>query len=641
MRILFILLFFSSLCFSQHNCDLDIDPKAKKIYKKAMNSVNTRSFSKASALLKQAIEIQEDYVDAYYLLANVKIEQNDNVLASQYFKKVISLCGNYSPEVYWLLANIAFNGGDYVSSQENFKKYLAFLSINEENKLLAQQRLKKSVFLQEMYSNPVPFDPQLVKGISTKDDEYLSVFSPDNDFAFFVRRGLRFNKGMQRQETAEDFVVSQLDSNGVFSQGKLMPDPFNLQKNQGSASVSLKNNEMYLSVCELRDGYNNCDIFYSEIYQGFWTDLKRLKYPINSPNSWESQPSISADGNTLIFTSARRDGVGKTDLYSVEKDKDGKWGNFKSLSLNTEGSEKSPFLHPDGKTLYFSSDTHPGLGGADIFYCRKDSLGNWSSPINIGFPINSQEDDLGFFVSTDGKTAYYSSNKLKANGGGWDLYSFPLYKDARPTRVLLIKGEVLDNEGWPIENAVIEIKNLQSNKIKKIEVNRIDGSYVGLINLDKQDDVLVTVKAKEYAFNSQYIGAQDRGFESPSKLNFDISKIEVGKAFKINNIYFASDSYSLSDQAKSILTSFADFLKENVKVKIAIHGHTDSDGDQKLNLELSSKRAKQVQDYIISMGVEPNRLSFKGYGEKNPLQSNNSEKGKSTNRRTEFFVVEK
>ena len=135
-------------------------------------------------------------------MANVKIEQKDNVLASQYFKKVISLCGNYSPEVYWLLANIAFNGGDYVSSQENFKKYLAFLSINEENKLLAQQRLKKSVFLQEMYSNPVPFDPQLVKGISTKDDEYLSVFSPDNDFAFFVRRGLRFNKGMQRQETA-------------------------------------------------------------------------------------------------------------------------------------------------------------------------------------------------------------------------------------------------------------------------------------------------------------------------------------------------------------------------------------------------------------------------------------------------------
>ena len=206
---------------------------------------------------------------------------------------------------------------------------------------------------------------------------------------------------------------------------------------------------------------------------------------------------------------------------------------------------------------------------------------------------------------------------------------------------MLLKGEVLDNEGWPIENAVVEIKNLQSNKIKKIEVNRIDGSYVGLINLDKQDDVLVTVKAKEYAFNSQYIGAHDRGFESPTKLNFDLSKIEVGKAFKINNIYFASDSYSLSDQAKSILTSFADFLKENVKVKIAIHGHTDSDGDQKLNLELSSKRAKQVQDYIISMGVEPNRLSFKGYGEKNPLQSNNNEKGKSINRRTEFFVVEK
>jgi len=640
MRILFILLFFSSVSFSQHNCDLAIDPKAKKIYKKALNSVNTRSFSKASNLLKEAIKLQEDYIDAYYLLGNVKIEQGDNVLAKEYLDKVISLCGNYTPEVYWLVANIVFEDGDYESSQDYFKKYLIFLSVNEDNKRLAQQRLARSIFLQDAYSNPVPFSPELVRGISTKADEYLAVFSPDNDYALYVRRGLKYNKGMQREDTSEDFVISELDSSGVFSIGELLPPPFNLQKNQGSASVSLKNDEMYLSVCELREDYNNCDLFYTHIDQGFWTDLKRLKYPVNSPNSWESQPSVSADGNTLIFTSARREGVGKTDLYSVEKDENGKWGNLKSLSVNTEGSEKSPFLHPDGQTLYFSSDFHPGLGGADIFYCRKDSLGKWGEPQNIGYPINSEKDDIGFFVSTDGKTAYFSSNKLKGKGG-WDLYSFPLYSAARPNRVLLLKGEVVDEQGWPVENAFVEIKNLETNKIEKIEVDRIDGSYVGLLTLDEDDDVLVTVKAEDYAFNSQYISSDDSDFESPTKLDFDVSKIETGKAFKINNIYFSSDSYDLSKQAKSILTAFSEFLKENKKVKIAIHGHTDSDGEEVRNLELSTKRAKAVHDFIISLGVSNNRLSYKGYGEKSPIQTNKTLKGKSENRRTEFFVVDK
>ena len=640
MRVILIILIFSSACFSQHNCDLEIDPKAKKLYKKALSSANSRIYPKATELLNQSLELQENYVDAYYLYANIKIEQNDNVKAREYFEKVISICGNYSPEVYWLIANIAFNDKDFEASVVYFKSYLTFLSIDEDNRLLAQQKLAKSEFLIDAYNSPVPFSPEVVAGISTKDDEYLSIFSPDNELAFFVRRGVRLDRGMQREETVEEFVFSQADSSGRFDQGELMPSPFNLQKNQGSASVSLKNDQMYLSVCEFYDGYNNCDLFYSEIKKGLWTDLKRLSYPINTPSSWESQPSVSSDGNTLIFTSARKGGVGKTDLYSVIKDDDGNWTHLKSLSVNTIGSEKSPFLHPDGQTLYFSSDTHPGLGGSDIFFCKKDTLGNWSSPINIGFPINSEKDDIGFFVSTDGKTAYFSSNKLSGKGG-LDLYSFPLYRAARPSRVLLVKGEVVDENGDPIKNAYVEIKSLESNKIEKIEIDQRDGKYVGLVALSDYEDVLITVKGKNYAFNSRYISADDKAFESPSNLDFNVSKMEKGKAFKINNIYFPRDSFSLSQQAKYVLDSFSEFLKENTSVKIAIYGHTDSDGDEFLNLNLSSKRAKHVHNYIISKGVGSDRLSYRGYGEKNPLMSNETEKGKSANRRTEFFIVDK
>ena len=173
--------------------------------------------------------------------------------------------------------------------------------------------------------------------------------------------------------------------------------------------------------------------------------------------------SISSDGNTLIFSSIREGGRGGSDLYSVNRDENGNWGNLKSLNINTEGSEKSPFLHPDGQTLYFSSDTHLGLGGLDIFYCKKDSAGNWSNPVNIGYPINSENDDLAFFVSTDGKTAYFSSNKL-SGAGGWDLYEFPLYKAARPQKVLFIKGDVKAEQGEMLFDAIVELKSMNSKK---------------------------------------------------------------------------------------------------------------------------------------------------------------------------------
>lgn len=625
---------------AQHNCDLEVNAKSKKAYKKAKSAANSRLYAKANQYLKEAIDDQSDFVDAHFLLARISLEQKNENLAAQNFKKVIEICADYSPEVYWLLANIEFNGGLYKEAEQNFKTYLTFVNLDPKNRTLAQERLKKAIFLNQMYSNPVPFQPTLVQGISTSEDEYLSIFSPDNELALFVRRGVRQEKGMLASSTLEEFVMAKTDSNGIFNKGELMPYPFNLNRNQGSASLTIANNEMYLSICEIVDNYNNCDLFYTFIDKGFWGDLKRLKYPVNTPSSWESQPSISSDGNTLIFTSARMGGVGKTDLYSVQKNENGEWTNLQSLSFNTEGSEKSPFLHPDGKTLYFSSDGLQGLGGYDIFYCKLDSNGEWTTPKNIGFPINSEQDDLGFFVSTDGKNAYFSSNKLEG-AGGLDLYSFSLYKEARPERVLMLKGEVLDKEGEPVQNSYLEIKSLKSNKVERVEVNARDGKYVGLVTLDKDEDVLVTVNGKGYAFNSTYINADDRAFESPSDLDFDLSKIEVGKAFKINNIYFSTDSFNLNKKAKIILNSFVEFLQANPSVRIAVHGHTDSDGDQKLNLELSTKRAEQVHNYIKDMGVEAGRLQFKGFGETKPLQSNNSEEGKSANRRTEFFVVGK
>ncbi|MDA7794766.1 OmpA family protein [Flavobacteriales bacterium] len=518
------------------------------------------------------------------------------------------------------------------------KTFLQFMGVDEEKKAEARQQIKLATFYQDMYSNPVPYSPSPVKGISTSNDEYLCALSPDNETSYFTRRKVKQTVGMLRPETVEEFTYSTL-KDGQFQEGKEMPYPFNMRKNEGGPCLTVDNRELYLTVCANERGYNNCDIYYSYKKYENWSELEKLKYPINKSDSWESQPTISSDGKTLIFSSIRPEGIGGADLYSVTKDEQGNWGEIESLSINTKGNEKSPFLHPDSETLYFSSDTHLGLGGLDIFYCKKDSSGKWSTPKNIGYPINTDKDDLAFFVSADGEKAYFSSNKL-SGVGGWDLYEFPLYKKARPEKIMFLRGEVKGEYDEMLFDAVVEVKSIKTNKVQQIKVNQESGQYVGVVTVDDDEDLMVTVKSKDYAFNSQYISSENI-YSTPQDFNFKMQSIEEDKAFRINNIYFDSDAYELNEQAKIVLNSFIDFMDFNSTIEVAIHGHTDDVGDQLSNQELSSKRAKKVHDYLINGGVSVDRLSYKGFGESKALVPNDSEENRAVNRRTEFYVVKK
>jgi len=515
---------------------------------------------------------------------------------------------------------------------------LQFTGGNEEEKAQARQQMKLAAFYHEKYTNPVPFSPKPVYGVSTADDEYLCALSPDNETTYFTRRKEKQKIGMLRPETVEEFTFSTL-KDGQFQQGEEMPYPFNMRKNEGGPSLSVDNRELYFTVCENERGYNNCDIYYTYKKYENWSELEKLKFPINKPDCWESQPTISSDGKTLIFSSIRPEGVGGADLFSVTKDEEGNWGEIISLPVNTKGNEKSPFLHPDNETLYFSSDTHLGLGGLDIFYSKKDSSGGWSEPINIGYPINTDQDDLAFFVSADGKTAYFSSNKLTGIGG-WDLYEFPLYKKARPEKIMFVRGEVKGEYDEMLFDAVVEVQSIKTKKVQQIQVNQESGQYVGVVTVDNDEDIMLTVKSKDYAFNSQYISSENIS-STPQDFNFKMQSIEEDKAFRINNIYFDSDAYDLNDQAKIVLNSFIDFMDFNSSIEVAIHGHTDDIGDELSNQELSSKRAKQVHDYLINGGVSADRLSYKGYGESKALVPNDSDENRAVNRRTEFYVVKK
>jgi outer membrane protein OmpA-like peptidoglycan-associated protein len=326
------------------------------------------------------------------------------------------------------------------------------------------------------------------------------------------------------------------------------------------------------------------------------------------------------------------------DLYEINK-VNGKWSKPVNLgpNINSSQSEKSPYLHTDGETLFFSSTNFPSIGGFDIFYSRKDSLGFWNKPLNIGYPINTVSDEISLFVSTDGEKAYFASNNID-DSGGWNIYSFDLHESAKPQRVLFLKGDIL-GDNINLDNVELEIKNI--NTKEKSIISLSSGSYVVAIPVDDDDDMILTIKEEGIAFKSKFISSADTAFTSPKQLSFNLESLEEGSSFKVENIYFDTDSYHINDITKEVLIEFSEFLKLNKKLIIEINGFTDNVGDMLSNEILSKNRAKAVVEILFSKGVDRSRVSFNGYGEKKPIADNMTEKGRSKNRRTEFRVLSK
>jgi outer membrane protein OmpA-like peptidoglycan-associated protein len=418
-------------------------------------------------------------------------------------------------------------------------------------------------------------------------------------------------------------------------------------------SMTIDNKELYITLCKFVKGRNgpfkNCDIYVSYNRNNKWSTLKNLGPNINGKYSWESQPSISADGKRLFFASIRPTNMGfdysnnqSSDIYYSVKDANGNWSKAKNIGapINTVGNEKSPFIHTDSKTLYFSSDYIPGVGGYDIFYIKEGDSG-WEKPVNIGYPINKESNDVGFFVSTNGKKAYFSSDELD-NNNRWNIYSFNLYERARPERVFFAKGKLLDEGGEVLTDAKIEIRSSKNNKVTTGMVDKETGDYAIAVAVEKDEEILLTVKKKGRAFSSKYIKADEKETSAPKEITMEVKKLEVGKTVQINDIYFATNSAMFMKGSIFILDNFVDYLKENPSIKIEIHGHTDNVGSSWTNKKLSEERAKTVRDFIVFQGINQDRIvAYKGFGESKPIASNKTEKGRAKNRRTEFLIISK
>lgn len=589
-----------------------------------------------------------------------------------YFDRLEAKCPQYHSDVPYYKGTMFYAQGRFAEAAKVFGAFLKFPT--EDPSKIAKDHDKKYKDVEEVmpelqfyvdfYRNTAPLDPKVLRGVSTPAEEYLPMLSPDNELLFFTRvskvkalgdivaRDVEELTEARRKDVAEDFDA-----------GKALPEPFNLGDNYGGVTINVNNKEMFVTVCAPPDarGYRNCDIFRTHYDSKFdmdnggqtfeWTGLENLGPNINTPDGWESQPTLSADGRTLYFAVNRANTDGN-DIFQSTRNEKGEWSPARPVpGLNTKGDEKAPFMHSDSRTMYFAAKPpvdeagrvdeaqgHKGIGGYDIFYSRMNDDGSWGEPKNIGNPINTEQDEHGLIVSADGRTAYFASGRYKGVGG-LDIYGFDLPKEARPDDILVVKGEVRDEGGKVVKDAVVEIKYMDTRKTEVIQVDNADGRYATVVRLKPGSDVIMTVKKPDHVFDSRSFSVEDTVRAGVAKVDMTVQKIAVGRSYRVNDIKYATNSAEITRSSEYILDELITFLKENPSVKIRIEGHTDNVGKLEDNMALSNDRAFTVMEYLQEKGIAGGRLAFKGLGPTSPLVSNDTAEGRAQNRRTEFVIV--
>lgn len=612
----------------------------KKLLSELEKAKKENDWSKCKDMMDKLLEANPTFPEGYLFLAQRAKRKMEYITAIKAYEQLITNCPTFSALPYFDLGTYYFDKKDYLQAMKFLKEYRKHDQAKEGEVLYADSLLRIS----KLMSEPVPFDPKPVSGICSPKDEYLAMISADKEVAIYTRGYDKLRRGDLIPSRVEEFTISRINpGQDGFSDGEEMPPPFNRSENEGGPSITLDNNKLFFTRCVDKAGYNNCDIWYCEFKDGKWGEIKNMGPEINMPNTWDSQPCISRDGRILYFASDRNESM-KMDLYISRMDEKGKWSPAEPMGkpFNTHNDEKSPFLHPDSRTFYFSSKGHAGLGGYDIYYCKIDSTGSFGKPKNIGYPINSQHDEVGFFVSTDGQTGYFASNKLKSVGkGGYDVYSFPLYEAARPSKVLFVKGDLKKDDLDTLAPAAsVELRNIKTNEVTKLSVDSSSGKYVGVVNFES--DYVLSMKKEGYAFESNYFSVADsQKLRNPVTFDMDLVKVSEGKAFQLDHIFYKTNSAELEEKSMEIIREFSGYMKVNPNLKVEIRGHTDNVGDDAKNMALSTDRAFTVFDLLQQYGIDKARVSFKGFGESKPIAPNDNEDGRAKNRRTEFYIVKK
>ncbi|MBK7480335.1 MAG: PD40 domain-containing protein [Bacteroidales bacterium] len=612
--------------------------KALKYYKAGMTAFDYIDYINAENYFNQAIETDNNFYEAYMMLGDLLSKLKRFGDAARNYQKAVSLDSTAYMPVFFNLATAELMSGDYEKALLHYNVYLAQDNISEKNRLLASRNIRNCEFAIEAIKKPVPFSPESVgEGINTVHDEYWPSITADGQTLMFTRQTRPGENVLRRGISQEDFYVSFLEES-VWGAAINAGSPLNTPQNEGAQSLSSDGSYMYFTACDRPGGLGSCDIFFSARNNDRWSIPVNLGSPVNTPY-WESQPSINADGRMLFFSSNRPGGMGGKDLYYSVYMSNGKWSVPKNMGsrVNTSGDEISPFIHFDGHTLYFASDGHPGMGGTDIFFTRMLEDTTWTEPVNLGYPINTYNDEMGLTIESGGEKAYFSSKRDEKSGK--DIYSFRLYEAVQPDPVAYIKGKVSDKITGQLLVAEYELINLSTGKL--VFNNKTDAGGNFLICLPAGNNYGLNISKDGYLFYSEnFMLEGTHSVSDPFIKNIKLSPFRVGERMLLANVFYEVDSWQLKKESLTELNMLSDLLKNNKELIIEIGGYTDSTGSDDYNLNLSEKRALSVVDYLVKSGIERKRLTYKGYGNTSPVGDNVTSEGRKLNTRTEVQIID-
>lgn len=681
----------------------------------------------AKELLNKA---ELNFEEKNYIDALDKFKQlHDFKPSDLYYKLMMGICYTYSPEekgkaieiieqvkitnpeynlVNFYLAKAYAVNYEFDKAVNLFNMYLAGnISSEEEEKGLALQMIQNCKNAKEILADTITQNivENIKYPINSQYSEYVPVISADGAVMIFTYRGIKskgadkVNQSMGSVDYNEDVFISY-KKNGDWTEPVSIGDNINTDGHDAAIALSVDGQTLFIYKSE---NNNMGDIYVSQLKGNSWTKAEKLKGDVNKNDSWEGSASLSANGKVLYFASDREGGRGGRDLYKAELQSDGSWGNVQNLgyTINTAYNDDAPFIHPDNKTLYFSSEGHTSIGGYDIFYSKLDEYGSFGEAVNIGYPINTIDDNRYFVLAADGKTGYYSGGGENSIGEQ-DIFKIITGKVGKPVLALLL-GNVYYNDVvtgsfmnlYRADNGEMEGSFKSNTETGKYVMALTPGKYEIEVELESGEivrDSLNLTEIKEYvemykdfriysdsnliannnvslqkALDDALKGENNKTIDTLFTDNVgkpkDVKPLDAGRSFKLENIFYDFDKSTLREESKKELNHLVTILKENTAIKVEISSHTDASRNvemakkifarkgieytkeahdkmsQSYNEKLSQRRAQSVVNYLIAKGIPKARLVAKGYGEAKPVATNDTDEGKQQNRRTEFKVL--
>lgn len=634
-----VLLCFCGCATAQHGSGKPPNKKAQQLFTTARAAYDAGDWRESQEILGKLLAKYNPVPDYYYLQALILRRQGKYPEALEQLQAGQKRDENPSPQLLVEKAELYALLGDFDQQVFWCEQYVQALASSGSTgrQQQAAARLARARTAASIARQPVPFRPEPVPGgINTPEhQEYFPSPSPDGRVMIFTRRVDRQN---------EDFYRSVRQADGQWSVAEPL-EGINTAANEGAQSITADGNYLVFTSCGPRSNRGSCDLFYSERdAEGRWSRAASLGRNINTPHR-ETQPALSADGRLLFFTSDRPGGVGGEDLYVSGRDPEGHWGVPVNLgsTINTSGHEQYPFWAADGQTLFFTSDKHPGLGGQDLFRSRLTPQNTWETPKNLGYPINTASNETNLAISLDGQIAWFSKQLIDPATGNVDvdLYRFTLPAALRPALATYLAASVRDKKSQKPLPANVQVVAIDGSSPPRTFSTDAAGKFLTVLPTGRA--YAVTIAHEGYLFYSRSFELTDSlSVHNPFELEIELEPIETVTASEtpreitFQNVLFATGSATLLPVSYQELDRLSALLQEQTSLRVTISGHTDNQGNETANQQLSEARAAAVSQYLQAGGIAANRIETVGYGANRPVANNDTPEGRALNRRTTF-----